>query len=60
MFRSVSLPLAVWQAGAGPAPLLYFAVVEAAVMPTRTSMLIGAAALIITVPVLWRMSTGSV
>ena len=60
MFRSVSLPLATQWAGAGPAPLLYFAVIEAAVMPVRMSMLIGAAVLIIAVPASWRMSTGSV
>ena len=56
----MSPPLAARRAGAGPAPLLYFAVVEAAVMPTRMSALIGAAALIIVVPASWRMSTGSV
>ena len=56
----MSLPLAARRAGTGPMPLLYFAVVKAAVMPVRTSMLIGAAALIVVVPASWRMSTGSV
>ena len=56
----MSPPLAARRAGAGPALLLYFVVVEAAVMPMRMSMLVGAAALIIAVPVSWRMSTGSV
>ena len=37
-FRSVILPLAARQAGTGPTPLLYFAVVKAAVMPMRTSV----------------------
>ena len=60
MFRSVSPPLAVRRAGAGPVPLLYFAVVKAAVMPAQMSALIGAAALIVVVPASWRMSTGSV
>ena len=56
----MSPPLAARWAGAVPAPLLCFVVIEAAVMPVRTSMLVGAAALIVAVPVSWRMSTGLV
>ena len=56
----MSPPLAARRAGAGPAPLLCFAVVEAAVMPVRTSVLVGAAALIVMVSASWRMSAGSV
>ena len=57
-FGSVSTPLAARRAGAGPTPLLCFAVVEAAVMPVRTSTLVGAAALIVVVSASWRMSAG--
>ena len=60
MFGSVSMPLAVRRAGTGPTPLLCFAVVKAAVMPTQTSTLVGAATLIIMVSALWRTSVESV
>ena len=60
MFRSVCQPPATRWAGAGPVPLLRFAVIEATVMPTRTSVLVGTAALIVVVSASWRAFAGSV